>query len=158
MAFSLRDQRWQLGVLFEAYTDEMASAMIAAACEGILRVNMIWMETVGLDNVPCCLGDEGVRYIEPVGCSRRHPCQNVLTGPEILNRGVATCIDIACYMGALLRLRGQGAEIVVTNMLDEQNKPIQGQYHVLLNTEDGIHDYTEDLIHGRLDQCSADCA
>ena len=154
------DLKWELGVLFDAHDDEMAKAIIVGICEGIVQANMVWMERIGLRNVPCCLGDVGVVYIDPIGCSDTQPCQKVLTGPEILRRKRATCIDIACYMVALLRLLyGRPAEVLIANMIDYDDRPIEGQYHVVTGLGNGqVHDYTEDLINGDLAQCSADCA
>lgn len=150
-------ERWELGVYFDAYTDEMAMDIIAAICEGVIQANAVWMGAVGLDAVPCCLADAEVRYIDPPGCSRKYPCQKILSAPVILQRKVATCIDIACYICAYRRLRGEQGNAVVINMLDMKDRPIKGQYHVVVDTGMGIHDYTEDLIHGRLAQCRADC-
>ncbi len=148
---------WQIGLVFEGYDDQMVAEVLASICEGIVSANMIWMERVGPQNYPCCLADADVKYIDPPGCADTHPCQVVLGAPAILRRRVATCIDIACYMAALLRLQGQFAEVIFTNTLDRRGEPEPGQYHALVQCDDGIHDYTKDLIDGDTARCSVDC-
>ena len=150
------DPVWEFRVLFDGYDDEMVMDCLTGLCEGVIRANMIWFTKAGADS-PCCLSNAGVTYIPPVGCGSPHPCQTVLCAPEIIERKKATCIDIACYVGALLRLRGVPATVVFTNMLDSQNLPIEGQYHALVETPDGVLDYTQDLIDGNTGACSADC-
>ena len=147
---------WEFRFLFDGYTDEMVMECLTAMCEGVIRTNMIWFRTAGQDS-PCCLSDAGVKYVLPIGCSQPHPCQMVRSAPIILERKKATCIDIACYVAALLRLRGMSADVVFTNMLDGHGDPIKGQYHALVGTRGGVFDYTQDLIDGDTGLCSSDC-
>ena len=148
--------RWEFRVAFDAYTDEMAKAALEGLSEGVVRANMVWINAIGED-APCCLGQAGVRYVRPKGCGVDLPCQTVLGAAEIFAQREATCIDIACYVAALLRLRGVGARVIFVNMISEQGQPIIGMYHALVETASGIHDYTQDLIDGKNVQCSADC-
>ena len=157
MAVKLSDQ-WQMGFFFDAYSDDMAIETLTALGEGYTLANMVWMRHVGLENVPCCLGEAGIRYIDPPGCSKKFPCQNVLSAPEILVRGVATCIDVAAYYSARLRLTGQQAAPIFTNMTDQRGRPVSGQFHALVDTPQGVHDYTKDLIDGDNARCFADCS
>lgn len=150
------DPVWEFRVLFDGYSDEMVMDCLTGLCEGVIRCNMIWFTIAGSES-PCCLAQAGVTYIPPVGCGSPHPCQTVLGAPEILERKKATCIDIACYVAALLRLRGIPATTVFQNMLDQNNQPIVGQYHALVETPDGVIDYTQDLINGDTGACSSDC-
>lgn len=148
---------WEIGLLFDAYDDQMAMETIAAVCEGAVLANMVWMGYMGLEQTPCCLSDAGVVYINPPGCAASGPCQKILGAAAILRHQKATCIDICCYVVARLRMQGYEADVVVINMLDKRGRPIEGQYHVLVETVNGVHDYTEDLIHGDLARCLADC-
>lgn len=150
------DPIWEFRVLFDGYNDEMVMDCLTGLCEGVIRANMIWFTVAGQE-APCCLSAAGVSYIPPMGCGSPHPCQTVLGAPEILERKKATCIDIACYVAALLRLRGVPATVVFDNMLDGNNQPIVGMYHALVETPQGVLDYTQDLIDGDNQQCSADC-
>lgn len=150
------DPVWEFRVLFDGYTDEMVMDCLTGLCEGVIRANMIWF-TMFANDAPCCLSAAAVRYIPPMGCGSEHPCQTVLGAAEILERKTATCIDIACYVAALLRLRGIPATVVFDNMLDAHNQPILGMYHALVETPQGVIDYTQDLINGDNQQCSADC-
>lgn len=150
------DPVWEFRVLFDGYSDEMVMDCLTGLCEGVVRANMIWFAIAGQE-APCCLAAAGVTYIPPIGCGSPHPCQTVLGAPEILERKKATCIDIACYVAALLRLRGIPATVVFDNMLDGNNYPIVGMYHALVETPEGVLDYTQDLIDGNNQQCSADC-
>ncbi len=150
------DPVWEFRVLFDGYSDEMVMDCLTGLCEGVIRANMIWFTAAGAE-APCCLSSAGVKYVPPMGCGSPHPCQTVLGAPEILERKTATCIDIACYIGALLRLRGIPATVVFTNMVDGQGHPIVGMYHALVETPEGVIDYTQDLIDGKNQQCSADC-
>ncbi len=148
--------RWEFRVAFDAYTDEMAKAALEGLSEGVVRANMVWLNVIG-EEAPCCLGQAGIRYVQPKGCGLEFPCQTVLGAAEIFAQQEATCIDIACYVAALLRLRGVAARVVFINMINQQNEPIIGMYHALVETDGGIHDYTQDLIDGKNVQCSADC-
>ncbi len=149
------EQQWEFRVAFDAYTDDMAREALTGLTEGVVRANMVWLNAH--PEAPCCLADEGIVYVRPKGCGTSRPCQTVLGAAEIFRRGEATCIDIAAYMAAILRLRGIGAEVVFDNMLDGSGKPIAGMYHVLVRTEQGVIDYTQDLIDGEMAACSVDC-
>lgn len=149
---------WEARFLFDSYSDEMTKEVLSGICEGYIRANMLWMASMDHD-VPCCLADNGVRYVLPIGCEdANHPCQLVRGAQEILQTQKATCIDIACYMAALLRTRGTPATVIFTNQMNGQGDPIVGQYHAIVETRNGTIDYTEDLIDGDLAQCSLDCA
>lgn len=151
------DPVWEFRVLFDGYDDEMVMDCLTGLCEGVIRINMIWFTSeIGAD-APCCLATAGVTYIPPIGCGSPHPCQTVLGAPEILERKKATCIDIACYVAAQLRLRGISATVVFDNMLNAQGGKIVGMYHALVETPEGVLDYTQDLINGDRGMCSADC-
>lgn len=150
------DPVWEFRVLFDGYDDEMVMDCLTGLCEGVIRTNMIWFTAVA-QAAPCCLSAAGVSYVPPMGCGSPHPCQTVLGAREILERKTATCIDIACYVAAQLRLRGIPASVVFDNMLDNSNRPIVGMYHALVETPEGVLDYTQDLINGDMAQCSADC-
>lgn len=150
------EPRWEFRVIFDAYTDDMAMAALTGLSEGAVRANMVWFNVVG-GEAPCCLSSAGVRYIRPKGCGLEHPCQTVIGAAEILEVKEATCIDICCYIAAQLRLRGFPARVVFTNMLDSNGKKMAGMYHALVETSDGIIDYTQDLIDGNNERCSMDC-
>lgn len=150
------DPVWEFRVIFDGYNDEMVMDCLTGLCEGVIRVNMIWFTVAGKE-APCCLSSAGVTYIPPAGCGSEHPCQTVLSAPEILERKKATCIDIACYVAAILRLRGVPATVVFQNMFDAEGNEIIGMYHALVETPDGVIDYTQDLIDGSDTRCSADC-
>jgi len=151
------EPRWEFRVIFDAYTDDMARLCLEGLSEGVVRANMIWLNAAG-NEAPCCLATAGVKYISPIGCGSAHPCQTILGAAEIFERGTATCIDIACYMAAVLRMRGEAARVVFTNMVNEQGQDIPGMYHAIVETRDGVRDYTEDLIEGDAAQCSVDCS
>lgn len=149
---------WEFRTRFEGYEDGMVMDCLSALCEGIIRTNMIWIESTEDGRLaPCCLGQAGVEYVLPKGCGMKHPCQTVLGAREMLTSGKGTCIDIACYVAAQLRLRGTPASVVFENMRNAAGEPIEGQYHALVETPLGVYDYTQDLIEGYEGQCSADC-
>lgn len=151
------DPTWEARFVFDAYDDEMAMACLTALCEGFIRVNMIWFSEAR-ENAPCCLSHENVQYVLPYGCSPDIPCQSIRSAPEILETGVATCIDICCYVAAQLRLRGRkGAGVSFINMLDANGYPIIGMYHALVRVGGKDIDYTQDLIDGKTARCTADC-
>lgn len=150
------EPRWEFRVIFDAYTDDMARLCLEGLSEGVVRANMIWLNAVEHE-VPCCLNTAGIKYIPPIGCGSQHPCQTILGAAEIFERGTATCIDIACYVAAVLRMRGEAARVVFVNMKDEGGQDIPGMYHALVETKDGMRDYTQDLIDESIDQCSMDC-
>lgn len=152
------DPVWEFRTRFEGYEDAMVMDCLTGLCEGVIRTNMIWMEATDEgQRAPCCLGQAGVTYVLPKGCGMEHPCQTVIGAREMLATGKGTCIDIACYVAAQLRLRGTPASVVFENMRDSQGLPIEGQYHALVETPLGIYDYTQDLIDGFEGQCSTDC-
>jgi len=152
------DPVWEFRVVFDAYDDAMAMQVLGGLCEGVIRANMIWISEAG-DRAPCCLSEAGVRYVSPIGCGSPHPCQTVRGAAEILEKGVATCIDIAPYMAAQLRLRGQGATVVFVNMRDHAGNKISGMYHALVQLSKGkTIDYTQDLIDGNTARCAEICS
>jgi len=142
---------WEFRVIFDAENDATVMECLTALCEGVIRANMVWLRYHG---APCCLAAAGVKYVLPDGCGARHPCQTVRGAAEMFRQGVGTCIDVACYVAAQLRLKDHKAKAVFTNMKDRGGRPIPGQYHALVETDHGIYDYTQDLIEGR---CSIDC-
>ena len=151
---------WEFRFLFDGYDDDMVKHCLTGLCEGAIRANLVWFaeaEEHG-EGAPCCLSNAGVTYVLPKGCGTApHPCQTVRGAQEILERKTATCIDIACYVAAQLRMRGGPASVVFENMRDKHNRTIPGQYHALVQTPQGILDYTQDLIDGNDRRCSMDC-
>ena len=148
---------WEWRIVFDTYTDEMTRQTLEALCEGATLANMVWMRAN--PGYPCCLAEAGIQYVYPTGCTSggAGPCQTVRGAAEILRSGVATCIDIASYYAASLRLRGTAARVIVQNMVDAGGNPIPGQYHILVRTRGGVRDYTEDLIAGFHPRCATDC-
>lgn len=147
---------WEIRVQFDADDNAWMASSLESLCEGVVRYNIGFLERH--PEIPCCLGNAGVRYIAPPGCNsgaRGGPCQTLLSTPEILRRRVATCIDIANHLTACLRMRGVPASTVAENMLEHgANMPIPGMYHILTLTPEGIIDPTQELIDGRVETCS----
>lgn len=157
MDVDLSQREWEFRVVFETTTDDDAMLHLSQMCEGVVRSNMLWMNNEA-PGAPCCLGTAGVRYMLPIGCrDRSTPCQTVRGAAEILRVRRATCIDIACYMAAILRLRRQPARVYFENMV-VRGELAPGKYHVLVATGGGIVDFTQDLIEGAIAPCSAPCS
>lgn len=148
---------WETRIVFDTYDDEMTKKTLESLCEGFTLANMVWMRAH--PDHPCCLAKAGIRYVDPQGCATggAGPCQTVRGAAEILRTGIATCIDIASYYAAVLRLRGITARVIARNMVDANGRPIPGQYHILVRTRSGVRDYTEDLIAGHHHRCESDC-
>ena len=146
--------------VFDVTTDDTAIRCIEAFTEATIRANMVWINAVAWDSgefPPCCLGDVGVEYVLPEACpGATGPCQTIRGAAELLDSKRATCIDIAAYMAAQLRLRGVRAHVLIRNM-EDQGDPVAGQYHVVLNTPMNVVDYTKDLLDGNTGPCSVDC-
>lgn len=160
METPLDETTWQVRCIFDTPTDDTTIRCLEGFSEAAIRANMVWINAVVFEVgefPPCCLSDAGVQYILPEGCPGVDgPCQSIRGAAEILDSRRGTCIDIAAYMGAQLRLRGVSARVVIRNM-DSQNGPVPGQYHVLLETQKGRVDYTQDLLDGNNQPCSVDC-
>lgn len=157
MDVDLKQKVWEFRVRFETTTDDDAMLHLSQMCEGVVRSNMLWMNNEA-PGAPCCLGTAGVRYVLPSGCKGRNiPCQTVRGAAEILDSREATCIDISCYMAAVLRLRDQRARVYFQNMV-RKGRSIPGQYHVLVETNEGILDFTQALIAGDVASCSVSCS
>jgi hypothetical protein len=161
MRTPLQETLWEFRVRYDVYTDDCARKALAALCEATVRINMGWINALLWDvgeYAPCCLENEGVEYMLPQACPGVDlPCQTIRGAEEILISGYGTCIDIACYMAAQLRLRRKHALVFLENMKDGQGRPIAGEYHVILRTARGRVDYTEDLIQGRMASCNIEC-
>lgn len=160
MRVELKETTWEFRAIFDAHTDDEAQFCLEAWCEATVRSNMVWINAVVHRTghyPPCCLESAGVTYLLPQACPGVDaPCQTIRGAQEILDSGEGTCIDIASYMAAQLRLRGQGAIVFLRNMMID-GRPMPAEYHVLLRTDNGVVDYTEDLIAGRTQPCALDC-
>lgn len=161
MQDELEEVEWEFRLQFDVYTDDEARRSLEALCEATVRINMIWINGWVWDNKeypPCCLEDAGVQYMLPEACHGVDgPCQTIRGAAEMLDSGWGTCIDIACYMSAQLRLRGKPAYVYLENMKTPSGRPIAGEYHVILRSRRGRIDYTQDLIDGRTSSCDSEC-
>ena len=156
----LDETTWEVRVVFDTTTDDTAIRCLEAFSEATCRANMVWINAVAFETgvfAPCCLEDVGVEYVLPEACPGvEGPCQSIRGAAEILESRRATCIDIASYMAAQLRLRGVRARVLILNT-EHQGEPLAGQYHVVLSTPTNVVDYTQDLLDGNTGPCSVDC-
>jgi hypothetical protein len=113
---------------------EHEADIIEAICEGFVRANEI-MILADPDFFPNDLDD--LQYHPPKSCPSKkgvYGCQPVKGGVALLQRGAGTCIDLACLLCALLRVKhGDGGAKVV--IYPQNNK--QGLYHAVVESGSG---------------------
>jgi len=161
MRKTLEETTWEARVRYDVHTDRTSMICLEALCEAVVRMNMVWINEMAWETKtypPCCLEDAGVQYVYPTACPGMDlPCQTIRGAAEMLETQRGTCIDIACYMAAQLRLRGKMALVYLENMKDSFGRPMKGEYHVILKTSRGRVDYTQELIDGYMTSCNIEC-
>ncbi len=116
---------------------------LMALAETMTEANAEWMggeldkadgmraEGYEVPDPPCCLScaRPKVRYIPPPTGDRQN-CQNYWSGPEILARGRATCMDAAAFDAGCARAQGKKADVVLEPM---GNPRVQGDPYSTLD-------------------------
>lgn len=107
--------------------------------EGQIRMNMYEIEADG-DDMPCCPACGGVKYVEPQLCKDcdpvKHPCQDVYDVRTMMEKGQATCYDLAAERAARLRLKGLDAHVVIDQRVDAYDRPMPGAFHAYVEVLD----------------------
>lgn len=137
-------KRWESRYYFRADTPDQVCRALANDCYSAIYQNYDLMQ---LHDFPCSLVGAGIKYVDPQACSavaHSGPCQTKRLAPDILEQGVATCIDVVCYYIPILWRQGHTAWPVFIPT------KVPGLFHGLVEVEtpQGVvrRDYTRDLI------------
>jgi len=129
--------------------DDEFREQAAQFCEMLTRINMLELAKYK-DELPCCLGCGGVRYVPPPGCAVPRPCQEVYDALMIYKNKAGTCMDLAPERCARLRLQAidegraswdnfaqEVAWCAIDDQLDGDGQVLPGYYHALVELADG---------------------
>lgn len=99
-------RRMSLEVLADALT-EINARWFAAERE---RISMMRSRGFAVPMPPCCLGcvEPSVQYELPAS---NQECQSWYTAPDVLRRGLASCLDAAAFDAGSARAKGRNAYV-----------------------------------------------
>ena len=126
---------------------EHEAQVLEAICEGFTRANVAQMQA-DPDAFPCCLSCGDIQYVEPENCKIRDwrtnspvdpNCQHVFGAVQLVRRRKGTCIDLACLLAAIYRLKEQdhAARVIIDFQQDGLGRFVPGQYHAMVMRGDG---------------------
>lgn len=136
-----------MSYVYETVGPEHEAHLLEALCEGYVRANQIQVRAQD-GAYPCCLGCGNYRYVPPSNCKtydyrkRRSvdpQCQQVLGAAPLHRKKEGTCIDLACYLCALIREKDgdRQARVGIDYQFDEAGRMIPGKYHAIVVKGDG---------------------
>ena len=125
----------------------MEADLLEGLCEGFVRANQVQIR-VDPEKYPCCLGCGEYKYVPPKSCrvfdwrtgqARDPNCQHVHGAFPLNQRGMGTCIDLACMLCAIFREKDSdaAARVVIEHQFEEGGEPKPGQYHALVMKGNG---------------------
>jgi hypothetical protein len=125
----------------------MEADLLEGLCEGYVRANQIQI-LADPDAYPCCIGCGKYRYIPPKNCRIWHwrtgrevdpNCQHVHGAYPLDRRKMGTCIDLACMLAAIYRVKegDPGARVLIDHQIDDEGNGIPGKYHALVRLGNG---------------------
>ena len=126
---------------------ENEAVILEALCEGYVRANVAQM-SIDPDAFPCCLSCGDIGYVEPENCKIRNwktnapvdpNCQHVFGAVQLVRRRKGTCIDLACLLAAILRVKqgDHAARVIIEFQRDAAGNLMPGEYHAMVMTGAG---------------------
>ena len=152
-------------ISYRPTSSEQCLFILEAITEGVVQANLVEIETAygGFEGFAV----EGIRYENPV-IDTRHG-QKIGTISEVLEKGTATCVEVAAASAAVIRHTGREADVEFVPQMDTYGKPMPWRYHAVVKLPDGTFvDPTEEIKEGPVvgaccsscsvgNECEADC-
>lgn len=112
----------------------MRTETLCALIDACIDANAVWFEAerskarrliasgVSVQMPPCCLGcvEPRVRYEMP---AKNQRCQNWYLAPDVLRRGLASCLDAALFEAGSARAKGKDASVILVPQTIEGDDP-----------------------------------